>query len=734
MSLASPFPWWLALALIAAAAVAAYGSYAHPVLPLSWPRRSVLMGFRFLTFLTLLLFLGQPVRVEPVSVMRPVVPVLLDQSQSMAIADADGRSRIEVAAAVVRDYLDPLLGNDFELELWGFGETLEPVELASLRSEDRRSDLIGALNDIQTRYVGQAVAAVVAVSDGGDTGGGESITEGGPPVFTIGVGSFAAIRDQEVLDLTAGRPVVADSLVDISFSIVQHGFEASPVDVRVFEDGQLIRVLQVTPFGDDAVTPMVVSVSPKSEGATLYTVEVPVDPMDLVQENNTRSVLVQPVGRPRRVLLVAGAPGYEHSFLKRALSEDPGIVVDAVINKGRNDFGEPTFYIQGVAERTRALATGFPTTRAELFAYDAVFLANVDAGRLSPAQIEMTGAFVSERGGGLLVMGTRSFERMGWHQTSLEPLLPLTPVDRVSGLPGADSFAMSQQIGLTKGGETHPIMRLGGSELETRRAWEAAPALGRVFPMGLPRSGATVLATTLSDRGAGRPAIAVQRFGRGRTMVFAGEASWRWKMLLPSEDLTYERFWKQTARWLAVESPDRVTLGAEGGRFEGDPLALDVAVVDDRFLPLSDAVVRLRVRNTNGDERELSTVLAAGEAGRYLAELTPDRRGVYEVTAEAFRAGEGIGTASLSVLVGGAELELADPRRHDPLLRRVARAAGGDMIDIDRIEELRSALEEGTVSQAPSVVHNLWDGIYGFVFVLGLLSVELGLRRRWGLR
>ncbi|MEE2791939.1 MAG: hypothetical protein VX453_09920, partial [Acidobacteriota bacterium] len=76
MSLASPFPWWLALALIAAAAVAAYGSYAHPVLPLSWPRRSVLMGLRFLTFLTLILFLGQPVRVEPVSVRRPVVPVL----------------------------------------------------------------------------------------------------------------------------------------------------------------------------------------------------------------------------------------------------------------------------------------------------------------------------------------------------------------------------------------------------------------------------------------------------------------------------------------------------------------------------------------------------------------------------------------------------------------------------------------------------------------------------------
>jgi RNA polymerase sigma factor (sigma-70 family) len=43
--------------------------------------------------------------------------------------------------------------------------------------------------------------------------------------------------------------------------------------------------------------------------------------------------------------------------------------------------------------------------------------------------------------------------------------------------------------------------------------------------------------------------VLLQRFGRGRSMVFAGEASWRWRMLQSSTDRSYEFFWRQAARF-----------------------------------------------------------------------------------------------------------------------------------------------------------------------------------------
>lgn len=734
MVFASPFAWWLAGGLVAVAAVVAYLSYARTSVPLPSARRWFLAAVRFLTFLTLLLFLAEPARLELVPVGRPVIPVLFDQSESMSIADAAGRSRIEAAASMVSDDLMPALGNDFQLELWGFGRRLEPVELDELHSEASQSDLIGALTDLQTRYLGQAVAAVVVLSDGGDTGTVEFVQDGVPPIFTIGIGSTTSSRDRELVALTVGEPGVVDSFVDLSFSMVEYGFDGAPVDVRVFENGQLIRALQMTSSGDGAVASMVVPVSPIPEAATVYTVEIQVDQTEMVPENNRRSVLVQPVGQPRKVLLVEGAPGYEHSFLKRALSGDAGILVDAVIDKGLNNRGESTFYIQSGAGRSQALVTGFPTTREELFSYDAVFLANVDLGRLSSDQVEMADAFVSERGGGLLVMGARLFESVEVGLTSLETLLPLSPVASIGSLRESDSLTGPQRIEPTQDGEMHPVMRVGVSGVETRRSWEAAPALGRVVPMRLSSSGATVLATTVSGRFGEQPAIAVQRFGRGRTMVFAGEASWRWKMLSPSSDQTYERFWRQTARWLAVESPDRVMLRVEGGRLEGAPLAVDVTVVDEDFVEVSDAVVSLQMKGPGGEESDLSASLVTGEAGRYLAEAIPDLRGVYEVVAEATRDGQLIGRDTLSVLVGGTALEFSDPRRQVGLLGRVARASGGKMIDAERIDELRKGLNDLKGPEQPPIIHSLWDSIYGFLLLAGLLCIEWGFRRRWGLR
>ena len=43
-------------------------------------------------------------------------------------------------------------------------------------------------------------------------------------------------------------------------------------------------------------------------------------------------------------------------------------------------------------------------------------------------------------------------------------------------------------------------------------------------------------------------------------MVFTGEAAWRWRMMLPASDRSYETFWRQAVRWLALPATDPVSL------------------------------------------------------------------------------------------------------------------------------------------------------------------------------
>src|SRR5207249_8151474 len=180
-------------------------------------------------------------------------------------------------------------------------------------------------------------------------------------------------------------------------------------------------------------------------------------------------------------LIVEGAPGFEHSFLRRALTADPGLEVDSVTRKGRNADNKDTFFVQASAGRSAALTAGFPAARQDLFAYDALVIANVEGDYFTSPQLALAADFVSERGGGLLVMGGRSFAKRGLSGTALEEALPVELNDRRGGVlrsaigSGGD-LQPHNKVTLTTEGERHPVMRIGATPEETKRLWTAMPA------------------------------------------------------------------------------------------------------------------------------------------------------------------------------------------------------------------------------------------------------------------
>ena len=737
MAFDHPLPWWALILLVAAAALFAYRAYTQPIISLSGSQRAALTGLRFLTFLLLIVFFLGPVVIEPSPGRDAIVPILIDASRSMRLADVDGQRRIDRAVELVRDELVPLVSSEFEVEVLTFGEDLAPSEPEAVRPEGRRSDLAGALQAVQERYQGQSVAGIVVISDGGDTGAhaaGAALDESAPPVYAIGVGARQLGHDREVLSVTAGQAALAESVVTLETAVVSHGFGTSPIPVRVLQDGRPIQVRRVTPPDDGSPVRAVFQVSPKADAATLYTVEIPPDPSELVPENNSRSVLVRPPGRRRKVLLIEGAPGHEHSFLKRAWLSDSGIDLDSVVLKGQNDRGQDTFYVQGAASRMAALSSGYPLEREALFVYDAVVLGNIEASFFTPAQLTMTAEFVARRGGGLLALGARSFAGRGFGDTPVADVFPVELGDRGSGVrPVTPASSEPNKLQLTSDGETHPVMQIGSSRADSRQRWQAAPALAATATLGGPKPGASILAVTVAG-GGWRPMVAVQRYGSGRAMVFTGEAAWRWKMMLPSNDPTYDMFWRQAIRWLSTAAPDQVMVTTAGGTAADDLITLDVVARDGEFRPVLDASITARVTDPGGATRELHPALADGASGRYTAEIRPDSTGVYHVQIEARRGSEVLGRTEDWILVGGADLELADPRLNEQVLRRVAVATGGQVLDASDLGRLPRLLQARAPAPAPPTARDVWHTIWAFLLVVALLSCEWTLRRRWGMR
>jgi hypothetical protein len=207
--------------------------------------------------------------------------------------------------------------------------------------------------------------------------------------------------------------------------------------------------------------------------------------------------------------------------------------------------------------------------------------------------------------------------------------------------------------------------------------------------------------------------------------------------MLPSADRSYDTFWRQAVRWLAVPATDPIVTHVPAGGSPGDTLPLAITVRNDKFEPQPDATVDLRVVAPDG---RMETLRAAartggdGAAGQFVAGFRPAQPGVYTVTAEARRGTAVLGASSTSMLVGGADLEMTDPRLNLQLLQRIALASGGRMTEAGDAAALAEALRAGIPAAAQATRRDLWHNAWSFVLIVGLLAVEWGLRRRWGLR
>jgi hypothetical protein len=292
--------------------------------------------------------------------------------------------------------------------------------------------------------------------------------------------------------------------------------------------------------------------------------------------------------------------------------------------------------------------------------------------------------------------------------------------------------APQNRLVLTPEGENHPVMRIGSSSEATRKLWSSFPSLASSASVGGPRPGATVLAVTSTPSGVVLPVVAVQRFGRGRSMVFAGEASWRWRMLQSSTDRSYEFFWRQALRWLATDAPDPVALTLPAEIEPGDSMTVELEARDRSFAPVTDATVSATVSAPGGDDRPLP--LRSAGKGKFVAVETLQNAGLYHVRAEAKRGAASLGTADRWLYVGGSDREFADPRLNEGLLRRFARESGGKYVRAADAGQILSDLRSSAPQAVEPERRDLWHEPWAFALVIALLSAEWMLRRRWGLR
>ena len=471
MSLSEWWPWALLAAVGVTALVALL--YRRPDLRPGWRILFVLLRGIAIT-LAALLFADLACQVQRPG-EAPAAALVIDDSASMSLADAEGRTRARYAEELAEALR--AAHTDFDWSLYRLGElsAADPLEAVE-KLASRRPDL----------------AAVVVVGDGG----GRVPVTGLDTPFTVHA-------------VTAGGASIFDVALDAPRGprLALAGKSAMfQVDVSLVGDGPTeatVRASAREVFGgrrEVELDPTVVNLSegaavarfrftPPTAGWWLVEFETPTLKSEATPLNNVRRLLVDVRQGEMTALVLAGEPGPESSFLQRSLERLPGVEAGLLYRRADGAF----YDADGKARKPEPVAP------------DALFL--VDLLPQGELLSDISRRITEGRGVGLLL------GRPGLLITSDSALRDLFPVPRDAG--DVRLVVGQARVVQAKGG---PFGGLIGADL---------PALV-TYPEGLRDADGSSL---VFENPAGRriPGATLAASGAPRVVMW-GRGWWRWAL------------------------------------------------------------------------------------------------------------------------------------------------------------------------------------------------------------
>ena len=721
--------------------------------------------------------------------------IVADNSQGMSIRD---RGETRTRGGVLTNLLasqpggwQARLEENFQVRRYLFDSHLQSIkDFSGLVFDGPASSIGAALRTIGERFRGQPLAGVLLLTDGNATDRAEGKLEvaGLPPVYPVLMGRDGTINDIAIQKIAVSQTAFEDQPITVQAEILAGGYGGKMLTAQLLDQNSKV-VQELSQRATRENDTFRFQWRPEKSGLSFYRVRVsakdelgqfaqPETSAEATLANNTRVITVDRGKGPYRILYVSGRPNWEFKFLNRALAEDDQVELTGLIRIakrekgfGRLDFrsrpGEsanPLFrgfdrttedtegYHEPVLKwllpndsDTNIVTGGFPKTAAALFRYHAVILDDLEAEFFTRDQMSLLQKFVSERGGGFLMLGgAESFHQGKYEHTPVGEMLPVYLDFARDTRP-----LVNLRLNLTPEGWLEPWARLRDNEVGERARIAEMPALQVLNRVRGVKPGASVIAEVQDEVGGKYPALAAQRFGNGRVGALLIGDLWRWGLRDETARHDQDKAWRQMIRWLIADVPQRIEFVTEAKRDDpNQALLLQVRARDKEFKPLDNAAVRITVTpvvdgitatnlpglRDNTNQVRLNADPALTEAGLYEATYVPRTTGGYLAEAMVLDAdGVEAGRAQTGWSADPAAEEFKSLKPNRALLENIARQTGGKMIAANELAAFAETLPNLNAPIMERVTTPLWHQPLVFLLALACFASEWGLRRWKGM-
>ncbi len=701
-----PFYFFLFLILLTAYS---FYVYRYTIPQISSSKKIFLTGLRSLALILLLFVFFEPIlTLAKKKVLEPISLIFLDNSRSMQINDGTNREQ------TIKSFVNGIQKNNLSNNsiIFSFGTKISKLNIDSLNKLNFSEGSTNFANISSTiKKIDQNISSIVIASDGVITEGADpihSLEKLNIPIFTIGIGDSTSRNDIAVKNVLFNDMIYAQTPTAIVAAISNIGFGNKNVTVSFFENDVLIDHNNIT-LSPDGIQNVDFTYTPKSGGEKKLSVEVSNIPGEFTTANNRKIFYLKVLSNKVKILLLAGSPSSDVSFVKNTLKSDNNFTINSITQVAANKFIEKNDQQKLIDSANIFFLIGFPSKETPMNLWQSV-IKNISEKDI-PYFITLSSGI--------------DFSKLKLLQSELPFTIGNINNDYIEIQP--DISAYQQDNPLLQNNSSNPI----GS-------WNNLPPVYQpnVDLRSKPESN-IISKVKINNVPMNRPLILTKMLGNKKSIAVLAKDIWRWKLETAPKNLDlFDRFILSSVKWLnKKENQKLVTIKTSKKLYSlGEQIEFNAQVYDQTYNPVSDANVNVKIKT--GNETNEINLNSLGN-GLYEGTFQSDKAGDYSYSGDASIGQNKLGSDNGSFNIGEVDIEMMNPRMNYEYLNLLANQTNGKFFYNSNFQQLFSILKQINKKSEKDKIEvsdiNLWSNEWLLIIAIILFGMEWFFRKRWGM-
>ncbi len=680
--------WWVPVCLILGV-LYAWLLYQQPV-NLGKNFRLWLAVLRALVVFVIAMLLVSPlVKTTKYDPQKPLVLIAQDNSSSINTFKPAGFS----SAQFINDLskLKQQLGDQYDVQEFNFSKEL--ANGLSDKFNGKQTDIAGALQQLNNRFVNQNIGALILATDGLYNQGNDPQYEAKnikTSIYTIALGDTVAKRDLLVGNVNYNKTAFLGNDFEIEVLAAAYQSKGENMHIAITEDGKPVFAQTIPIISADFKKTIPIKLTADKKGLRKFNINITPVKNELSTQNNTETIYVDVLDARQKVLLVYGSPHPDITVIKQAIETNKNFEVKTVL-------------LSDIAS-------------IKLADYSLIILYQTQLAAYAPLKSFIT---KSKTPVWYMLGSQTDLQAFNAEQNSIKISAGRSESQEVLALPEAGFSAFTL------------------SDSARKKIAVMPPLLAPFGSYGSAANTAVLLKQKIGAVVTTYPLLAFADDAGRRTAIRTGEGLWRWQLT------EYQNYGNRNATdELLSQTVQYLTANANRQRFrvypahnvfdEGENVILNAELYNDALELINTPDVRIELKNQTG--KNYSFLFSrSGQSYQLDAGTLPV--GEYSYNAGTQNGAQRF-TASGQLTVKPLNLETRQSAANHQLLNTIAKQSGGQMLYPNQINQLVNLIRKNdnikTVVYEDKHYSDIIDVKWIFVLILLLLSGEWFLRKREG--